>query len=184
MHIFERRRISKNVMFQRNTVFDPVEAKDDQPRRIIFRSSTMDITRPPPTIKPPRRTFSFHNFTGAVGNVAEAAERLAGCTGRFMQGLFIRRSKSPERLDPNAVCARGNCKPTDTPEKAQVVRVLPRRRMDCAHVSKWQISFSACHDSQMTWESRHGRTMTQVSATSCFSLKRSLTIPVSVIYSL
>ena len=123
MHIFERRRISKNSMFQRNTVFDPVEAKDDKPRRIIIRSSTMDITRPPPAIKPPRRTFSFHNFTGAVGNIAEAAEKLAECTGRFMHGLFIPRAKSPERLDTNT-CARGNCEPIDPPESPHVVRIL------------------------------------------------------------
>ena len=120
MRVHERKRKSRDVMFKRDTVLGPASTMGGAPRRIL-RRSTMEATRqttldddPMPT----RRTLSFHNFTGKLGNVKEAAEKLVADTGRFIGGWFIRKCDEPV----DARCS-GDCKQHGPATKADVVRV-------------------------------------------------------------
>ena len=162
VRIYERKRKSNDVMFSRDTVVNDVAAAGGVPRRIMVRSSTLEVRRRDSLAHAkaaPRRTFSFHGFTGVVGNIAGAADKLVAGTGSFVQGLFFKRYDVEG--EPEEVVCEGDCKPTGPKLKPHVVRSIGRRWTSKAD-SSWQVSIAACNDPQFAWESKKGRTMTQV----------------------
>ena len=138
MRVHERKRKSASVMLTYDTILNDVAASPSHPRRLVIRRSTTIEIRVdnPAKVKPPRRTFSFHNFTGALGNIRDAAERLLCSAGKGRhlgaavganatlegEGIFIRHCEEPEETPPE--CS-GDCVPFVPRTKAHVVRLSP-----------------------------------------------------------